>query len=129
VAIEVQLADGRRDLFIAADVENPLGRTPAAGGGEAMVQSDWRVRFDGELLAIRVSREGAIERLAVSGGTVVEVGDVAVNLTDPTGFAEVTIGKDGAALAAGRPEHLADVLREGKSILRLRPASAPSTRP
>ncbi len=55
VAVEVTLADGRRDVLILADVENPLALTPSLGKNRVMVQKD---------TGIRTSREFVFKRLA-----------------------------------------------------------------
>jgi len=46
VAVEVTLADGTQDLFIAADTENPLGLTPSLASAGALLQPEWGVRAD-----------------------------------------------------------------------------------
>ena len=73
-AVEVRLADGRRDLIISADAENPLGLKPARG---VIVQKDWNLRTDAELCWVRLSRDGKVEDASVCNGTYVTVGDFA----------------------------------------------------
>lgn len=41
VALEVRLVDGRRDLIVCADVENPLGLRPSFAESGVMVQQEW----------------------------------------------------------------------------------------
>jgi len=60
VAIEIQLTDGRRDLLITADVENPLGVSPAWPKDGPMLQPDWKVTLDGELVVLRRDTTGKI---------------------------------------------------------------------
>jgi len=55
VAVEVTLADGRRDVLILADVENPLAVTPSLGKNRVMVQKE---------TGVRTSREFVFRRLA-----------------------------------------------------------------
>jgi hypothetical protein len=70
VALEIALADGRRDVFIAADVEDPLGLSPR---GEPLVENGNGVSLDGELCLVRL-RRGAVERVEVGGTGAVTVG-------------------------------------------------------
>ncbi|MEN6535813.1 MAG: heparinase II/III family protein, partial [Bryobacteraceae bacterium] len=55
VAVEVTLADGRRDVLMLADVENPLALTPSLSKDRVMIQKD---------TGIRTSREFVFKRLA-----------------------------------------------------------------
>jgi hypothetical protein len=59
VALEIQLADGRRDLVVALDGENPLCLWPAWRQGDAVVQPRWNVRLQHELCWLRRDRHGA----------------------------------------------------------------------
>jgi hypothetical protein len=63
VALEVTLADGRRDLIVAADADNVRGAspTPAECGG-ILVQRDWGIALDGELAVLRRDAQGALRR-------------------------------------------------------------------
>jgi hypothetical protein len=55
VAVEVTLADGRRDVLILADAENPLAAAPSLAADRVMVQKE---------TGIRTSKEFAFKRLA-----------------------------------------------------------------
>jgi hypothetical protein len=59
VAIEVCLADGRRDLVVAVDDENPLCLSPAWDEGHGMVQPEWGVRLERELCWLRLNGDGS----------------------------------------------------------------------
>jgi hypothetical protein len=63
VAIEIQLVDGRRDLFVALDVENPLRLAPAAAEEGVVVREGWNVSVSGELLWMRRGLDGSPERV------------------------------------------------------------------
>ncbi|MCE9590907.1 MAG: heparinase II/III-family protein [Planctomycetes bacterium] len=52
VAVEVVLADGRRDLIVSLDVEDPLKRGPGAGSAAA-VKDGWDAETRDELTFIR----------------------------------------------------------------------------
>ena len=54
VAVEVTLADGRRDLLVALDAEHPLDPAPTG----ILVQKDWDLALDGELCLVRRDASG-----------------------------------------------------------------------
>jgi hypothetical protein len=54
VAVEVTLVDGRRDVLILADVENPLALSPSLATDKTMVQKETGVRTSGEFLFKRL---------------------------------------------------------------------------
>ncbi len=54
VAVEVRLSDGRRDILILADVENPLSLSPSLAKDRVMVQKETGVRASGEFLFKRL---------------------------------------------------------------------------
>jgi oligo-alginate lyase len=66
VAVEIALADGRRDLIVAVDAENPLNRRPALPPGAAIVQKDWNVRTDAQLCWVRREKNGQMQRIEAS---------------------------------------------------------------
>lgn len=89
VALETRLADGRRDLLIFADGENPLGRQPDFREIRNLRQPDWRLSTDAEFCFIRLDLTGCVERVALAKGTRLRVGDAAVQLKAPASFLEV----------------------------------------
>lgn len=84
-AVEVRLADGRRDLLISLDAENPDGLMPAT----AAVQKDWDLRTDAEFVMVRLDGEGRAERIALCNGSFVSVKGVLLRLDQWTEFVEV----------------------------------------
>ena len=74
VSVEVTLADGRKDLLIAADVENPSQLQTAWQPGRAMVQLEWDVHVDGQLAWFRKNERGQLQRMALCKVGRVEVG-------------------------------------------------------
>ena len=86
VALEVHLQDGRRDLLIAADVENPLGLSPSIAQNRALVQSAWDVELDGEMCLVRRNPDGRVERIVLGKGRSLRVGDVVLKLNKGADF-------------------------------------------
>lgn len=91
VAVEVQLTDGRRDLFVAADVENPLRLTPSRAEQPVMVQDEWNLRLDGEAGMVRRDAAGAVRDIALCRGKSMHIGDIAMTMGRDTEFAEVHV--------------------------------------
>lgn len=85
VAVEVRLADGRRDLIISADAENPLGLNPARG---IIVGKDWNLRTDAELCMVRLSADGKVESASVCNGSFVSIGGLTYRPPRAAHFAE-----------------------------------------
>lgn len=94
VAAEVRLADGRRDLILAAGEDGK-------GARAVLAEEHWAVRLDGQLCVVRQSAEGQVERVVLWGGRAVHVGPVAVELAQETGFAEVEVRGGQARVVAG----------------------------
>ncbi|MBM3475807.1 MAG: hypothetical protein FJX75_21275 [Armatimonadetes bacterium] len=70
VAIEVTLADGRRDLFVTMDVENPLGLRPAGG---AIVQPYWWEQMQGDTWWLRKAADGReVDRECYNAGLIID---------------------------------------------------------
>ncbi|HUT75280.1 MAG TPA: heparinase II/III family protein [Armatimonadota bacterium] len=109
VAVEVRLADGRRDLVVAADVENPLKLRPSRTQGRALVQPDWKVQFNGDLAMIRTDATGRPLCVALCGATSLRLADARVELAPNTPFVEIAF--DPAAGRAWAVAGSADAVR------------------
>jgi len=72
VALRVDLADGRTDLVVALDAENPLNLRPSRADGSVHVPA-WGLVTDAELCLVRLDAAGQVEHVAQCGGTFVEV--------------------------------------------------------
>jgi len=96
VALEIELCDGRRDLVVAADVENPMP------GGAVLVQPDWQFRSDAELCHVRRAACVKLVRLAACRGSEVHVGDRRERAHAETGFIEWTCDDDDEAAAGNQ---------------------------
>ena len=63
VALEVRLVDGRRDVLVAMDTENPLGQT--ARGAGPRLQRATGIRIDGQFGLVRFDVSGKPQRPAL----------------------------------------------------------------
>ncbi len=95
VAVEIELADGRRDLILARDVEN------AGRNGGQMVQNDRGIRADGELCLVRLDRDGGIMAVAICKGRSLHVGNTRLELKSKTDYVEVRFDSGAPAIVAG----------------------------
>lgn len=91
VAVEVRLPDGRSDLLIAADVENPLGIPPLANGTQTLIQADWQVEFAGELCLVRRRADGQPLRVAVCRAHSLKINGTPVEIDPTRKFQEVEL--------------------------------------
>ena len=82
VAVEITLADGRRDLIVARDTEN-------SPGPQLLTQEEWGLSTDCELCMVRLRADGGVERAILCGGTYVGYGELALRLKAKTDFAEL----------------------------------------
>lgn len=71
VCLEVTLIDGRRDLLIAMDVENPQENSPVYRAGTVVVQRELGIELSGELAWVRLSKSGKVESMSLSRGAFV----------------------------------------------------------
>lgn len=104
VAVEISLADGRRDVWIALDVENPLNRKPDWRVEREVRCDDGRIAFDGEFIWIRFRADGPVERLQAGGFRSLRVGPLAVEMKARTPSVELSF-TDNAVVATGSTSH------------------------
>lgn len=88
VAVEVTLIDGRRDVLICADVENPLGLSPSLATAGVLVQKDTGISLEGEMCLVRFAKSGEVERVALCKGKSIRISDLELKPKDGGDFAE-----------------------------------------
>jgi len=116
VAVEVQFTDGRSDLIVTADAENPLGLISSKYQGEYMVERKWDVHVKGELCLIRRSEGGEVERIVVCHGTSLRIGDLALELTEEADFIEIGFQEGHPVGVSGELEKIRGVTRGGVNL-------------
>jgi len=116
VAVEVQLADGRKDLIIAADVENPMSITPSWQETAIIVQKDAGIRFRGELCWVRWDTDGRIERVVICRGQSIFTDTVAIGLEVNTDFVEIRFDDNQAEVVAGPQENVVFIKINNKDV-------------
>lgn len=95
VAVEIELADGRRDVILAMDAED----TVRDGGWMQQKAAD--IRTDAELCMVRHGRDDEVLSVAICKGRTVQVGDITLDLQAETDFVEVRLVSGVPAIVAG----------------------------
>lgn len=108
VAIEIELADGLRDLVIALDVENPLHSSPSLPGGVKLPEQD--LTFDGELCMVRRDKAGKPAHIALARARSLDVADISVTLQDCPEYLELWLA-DRVYVLAGDVNGIDRVMR------------------
>ena len=98
-----------RDLFLAADTENPLGSRPGDRHQHVLVQPQWDVRTDAEACWVRSDGDGTPRSIALWQGRNLTVGDVTVVLRAEVEFIQIALADGKATVVAGDAAQLAEV--------------------
>ena len=101
VAVEVALKDGRTDLIVAADVENPQSLEPSLARAGALLQVDWGLRLEGELCVVRRDPSGEVTSGVIWKGRHLSVGEAVLDLARPTEFIEVEFNGGESTIVSG----------------------------
>jgi len=115
VALEVRLVDGRRDVLVARDVEQPLD--PARRSVGVLVQPTNGIRIDGQLGFVRFDVSGKPLRGALCLGKSLEVGHLRITRTCETGWIELDLDNDEAKIVSGTPEEVGAVFDGTRRLL------------
>jgi len=115
VAVEVRLADGRKDVLITADAENPLQLSPSLAADKRLVQAEAGIQVGAELALVRRGAAGAVERVALSHGDYLRAGELEVRLKQPA-FVELAVEGGRVSLAAGDQTAITEVRLQGKAV-------------
>jgi hypothetical protein len=99
IALELSLADGRRDLLVCADAENPLGLQPDFRTVRSLRQPDRHLGTDAELCFVRLNRAGRVERVALAKGRRLRVADAVLQLKDTADFFEALFNPEARVVA------------------------------
>ena len=116
VALEIVLADGRRDILFSADGENPPGSGPARGNDKIMVQKELGLQTDAEFGLVRLGQNRRIVGAALGRGTFLRISDLKIAAASGIDFVEVAIdGSTARITGASGGEGMTLILR-GKKI-------------
>lgn len=114
VALEIRLADGRRDVFVASDAENPRG--PARPAGTVVVQKETGIRLAGQFGFVRLDAAGKPQRVVLGLGKSLEAGSLQVQRRRDSGWTEVDLQDPSASLVSGAVEEVEAVLDGARKV-------------
>ena len=103
VAIETQLADGSRDMFIANDVEN------SADASASVADPESGARFEGDLCLVRLDKSKRPTRVLFCRGKSLRIRDLVVQAKDSQASFEVDLDRPAAPIVAGPAEAVESV--------------------
>jgi hypothetical protein len=86
VAVAVALENGKSDLLVAADAENP-----EFASNKILVQPDWLFETDAEFSFVRKGKSGEIEHIFLAQGKYLKFGQVQIRLKQVSALFEVAI--------------------------------------
>ena len=112
VALDVALTDGRRDLIISHNVENPV-----AASQPASFTFDERAAgatLDGQLCIYRRDAKGEPLFLALGHTRRVTLGDLAVQLANQPEYVEIAFASGAARVTVGKPADVKEISVAGK---------------
>ncbi len=110
VGLEITLADGRGDLFIAADTENPLHLTPAFEPRSPIVEPNSGLRFTGEMCLVRRAADGSVSSIALCRARSISIGDVSIEVKDGVDYMELGF-QNGLARVLSGPRDGFEIVR------------------
>jgi oligo-alginate lyase len=110
VAIETQLAEGGRDLFISADVENSTDVLAPVAEPES------GARFDGDLCLVRLDLSKRPKRVVFCRGRSLRVGDLVIEAKDNQASFEVDLNRPESPVVAGPVEAVASIQLGGVKL-------------
>ena len=107
VALEIQLADGRRDVLIA---RNSSSDSP---NGDAQVDemrlTELGIILQGEAAWVRMGVDGSVQRMFLGNGRVLAVGTARLERARREGWAEIDLNASGSPLVSGEPSEVRSV--------------------
>lgn len=104
VALELRLADGRRDVLMAADVEDPLGPPAAQPQRGVLVQKETGLRLEGELALVRFDPAGKPCRIVLCRGKSLDIGGTVIRTKRPADCIEVLFSDGRPQIVTGSPD-------------------------
>jgi hypothetical protein len=106
VALQIDLADGRRDVLMFADPENAARLRPAWPSSRLLVQPELGLRSTADMTFARFSPDGRIERLTLCGGEYFRRGNLVVRLREAVGAYEIDFSSGAPVVLTGDPDNL-----------------------
>jgi hypothetical protein len=110
VAAEIHLADGRRDVLVVADVENPQDASSAADVPTLVVKAAG-VRVDGQLAMVRFDPAGKPQRIVLCRVKSFTVGNAVIRPRRPADCIELVFESGRWQVVAGSSDDIEPMIR------------------
>jgi hypothetical protein len=114
VALETQLADGGRDLFITANVND--SSTPSSLAVSSVVESESGIRFEGELCLVRFDKSNKPKQVLFCRGKSLRLGELLIRAQDDQASFELDLDNRESPIVAGPAEAVASVELAGARL-------------
>ncbi len=101
IALQIDLADGTKDIVLAMDAENPLESKPSFSTEKKASLQEINFETDGDFCLARVNTENCIEGIALANGSYVRMGKFKLALADCVDFVEVKIQNEAPVVITG----------------------------
>ncbi|MBN2089422.1 heparinase II/III family protein [candidate division KSB1 bacterium] len=88
-ALEITFIDGRKDLILAVDVENPMNIQPSFLVEKEVRLPELNLSTNAEFCFIRMNPSNKIERMVLAKGSFLNVGNSVFELSEKTDFVEM----------------------------------------
>lgn len=108
IALQIDLADGTKDIVLAMDAENPLESKPSFSNEKIAALPDIGFETDAEFCLVRLSSEDQIEIVAVANGSFVRIGNFKLAFAECVNFAEVELQNEKPVVISGNNVKIKD---------------------
>jgi hypothetical protein len=115
IAVEIRLADGRRDLLVTASTENPLGAA-SFSSKKMITQKEWGLRFTGDTCMIRTDERGETQYAALYKADYLEAGELIIRMKGNIVFTEMKFDEKNAKILTGNAGDILDIMCGGQRV-------------
>jgi len=104
VGMEIQLADGGRDLFLSSNVEAPSPSASSRSDRPAMFEKERGTGFEGDLCLVRFDASERPRRVLFCRGRSLRIGELLVRAKDEDASFEIDLNHGATPVVAGPAE-------------------------
>jgi len=113
-AVQISLINGKKDLIIAMDTENPLCKSPDFHQESNVNQPEWQLETDAEICWVRKSSSGQVEKLLFAHGSAISVGNFYLQLKKNQNKFELLLKDGKPVIVPGMSEKIKMLSAYGK---------------
>jgi oligo-alginate lyase len=116
VALEVRLADGKRDLFISTDTGNPDAPTGSVAADASVLQAEAKAEFAGDVCLVRFDASNQPQRVMFCRGKSLRVGEWMIRAKEAQGSFEISLERPDAPEVSGTAGAVVEIQNKGIKI-------------